>query len=73
MNLNVTVNDEIFYRMVVAELDHSIASMQDDLRKYAMGEKPNVFYWDEPELDMEKIAVHLDALRLVRSYFSVPE
>ena len=75
MKLEVTVNDDIFYKLLVAELDDSITSLEDDIRRYIedYSPKPNVFFWDEPEKDITKISEHINALRIVRSWYSVPE
>ena len=73
MKLEIDVNDEMLYTVIVAELDSSIDSLEDDLKGYVEGRHANVFFWGEPEKDIAKISEHINALKLVRSWYSIPE
>ena len=70
--VTLTIDDEIVDTILVAYLNDTMASLVKSLGERWAGEDKLGLFHNDVDRDIEEIKKHIDALRLVINYISVP-
>jgi hypothetical protein len=72
----ITVTVELDYetvdKVIYAQLVDTRDTFLSDIESYKNGKHANIFFWGEPEKDIEEIQKHIDALNIVIECFRIP-
>lgn len=70
--VTLKIDDEIVDTILVAYLNDTMASLVKSLGERWAGEETLGLFYDDVDKDIEEIKKHIDALRLVINYISIP-
>lgn len=70
--ITLNVDDEIVDKILVAYLNDTMANLVKTLGERWAGEDVLGLFHDDVDKDIEEIKKHIDALRLVINYISIP-
>lgn len=70
--VTLNIDDEIVDTILVAYLNDTMANLVKSLGERWAGEETLGLFYDDVDRDIEEIKKHIDALRLVINYISIP-
>lgn len=65
MGIMVEIDEDTFYKALVRDLRDCLSNFESDLNT----ECPNIFVYGDPEADKVQIQAHIDALKLILSWY----
>lgn len=65
MGMMLEVDDEAFYKAMIADMKDAVSSFEQDLE----AESPNIFFFGDDVKDKAMIRAHIDAFKLVISWY----
>lgn len=65
MRLSVEVDSDTFYKAMVRDLERTLQCFEADM----VADCPNIFVYGDPEADKAEIQKHIDAVKLVISWY----
>ncbi len=65
MAITVQIDDDTFYKAMVSDLKDCLANFEKDMEEAC----PNIFVFGDPVADKIQIQAHIDALKLILSWY----